>query len=538
MAGGSGVNSSAVRSPMGKGQGPSDRPDFQRDRADLQSLLTTVTATAPTGTFTMIMTSPLRSPAKQTHDTLPFPQSHHGTTVAAASPTLATSVVRQQAWGEPSSSSSLLFAATSPTRQQQTKGGSMDGAATVTSTTGIPHNDRVTTTITTDYTDYSHLSPSRAVTNNNNNTGTNSVLSPTRSPLVYPKTRATSTTLASAMVAAGPPKPVGTTLSSEAAAALRMADDYLSSSNKKYPLQQQQEEQLYRDESKGNDPSEIHTRRRRNTYNGTSYDEDYEHSHTASYHTKSTYSNAANPPLPRDRERDRQRLQQQQAEEMTKKQQQQQPPYQYQASVPNTSRRDIIDEDEPYANITGARIRDRDIYGHAPAVDKDKMEGGGAFAPVKKRQVTMPKSPKFSKMSWQRKAEAGGVDNNNINNGIAGQQQAKDKDTDYRDRDRDREKRKSFGAAVAPAPVATAIPTGAMRPTTSWKLGYGSGQEAVAAPTAKPRASSAGTAMMRQKEKERNERTTKYFDEDNDHDHHGDLDFVDEGLRQLRARRK
>ena len=528
-------SSGAVRSPTAKGQGPADRPDFQRDRADLQSLLTTVTATAPTGTFTMMMTSPLRSPANQTHDPLPFPQSHHATT-AAASPNLAASAVRQQAWGEqPSSSSSLLFAATSPTRQQQQppKGVSADGV----SATGIAHRDRVgSTAAATDYADYSNLSPSRAAASISGSTGANAVLSPTRSPLVYPKTRATSTTLASAMVAAGPAKPAGSTLSSEAAAALRMADDYLSSSNKRH---QQQHQSSYHEESKGSDPSDPHTRRRRNTYNGSGYDEDYEHS------DKAAYSDAANPPLPRDRERDLQRLQQQQqqqqqAEDTTKKQQQQSQ-YHYHASVPNTTRRDIVDEDEPYANPTGARIRDRDLYGHAPALDKDKAEGGGAFAPVKKRQITMPKSPKFSKMSWQRKAEAGGVDNNNNNNGIAGGQQVKDKDKDrdYRERDREREKRKSFGAAVAPAPAAAvAAPTGVMRPTTSWKMGYGGGPDAaVAAPTAKPRAASAGTAMMRQKEKERIERTAKYLDEDNDHDH-GELDFVEEGLRQLRARRK
>ena len=515
-----------ARSPTGKG--PSDRPDFQRDRADLQSLLTTVTATAPTGTFTMIMTSPLRSPAAQTHDPLPFPQSHH-VAAAAASPSMAAaSAVRQQAWGEQPSSSM------SPTRQQQQqpKGGIVEEAAA-----GIAHRDRVGSAATTDFTDYSSLSPSRTVASRG--TGANPVLSPTRSPLVYPKTRATSTTLASAIVAAGPAKVAGSTLSSEAAAALRMADDYLSSSSKR----DQQQQASSHEDSKDTDSSDLHTRRRRNTYSGSGHIDDYEHGHAASHVT--AYSNAANPPLPRDRDRDLQRLQQQQqqqqqqAEEITKKQHQQQS--YYHASVPNTARRDIIDEDEPYANATNARIRDRDVYGHAPAaLDKDKAEGGGVFAPVKKRQVTMPKSPKFSKMSWQRKAEAGGVDNNNNNNGIAGGQakdKDRDRDRDNRERDREREKRKSFGAAVAPAPTAAAaaaVPTGAMRPTSSWKMGYGGGPEAVA-PTAKPRASSAGTAMMRQKEKERNERTAKYLDEDNDN---SEMDFVEEGLRQLRARRK
>ena len=135
-------------------------------------------------------------------------------------------------------------------------------------------------------------------------------------------------------------------------------------------------------------------------------------------------------------------------------------------------------------------------------------------------QVTQPKSPKFSKMSWERRAE-GGADRD------AAADRERDRLRERQERERQEKERQEKERArkhlvAAAAAAAPPVQSSLLRPTASWKAGYG--QQPEVAP-AKPRAASAGAAALRQ-------RQSKHADADVDDD------AIEDGLRMLRARRK
>ena len=133
----------------------------------------------------------------------------------------------------------------------------------------------------------------------------------------------------------------------------------------------------------------------------------------------------------------------------------------------------------------------------------------------KPRQVTQPKSPKFSKMSWERRAE-GGADRD----GAADRERDRLRERQERERqEKERQEKERARKHLAAAPP---VQSSLLRPTASWKAGYG--QQPEVAP-AKPRAASAGAAALRQ-------RQSKHADADVDDD------AIEDGLRMLRARRK
>ena len=183
--------------------------------------------------------------------------------------------------------------------------------------------------------------------------------------------------------------------------------------------------------------------------------------------------------------------------------------------VPATARDRVGDDDH---RLAAAARRDSGAYGAAAAAAA--AAAAEATEPAKKlRQVTQPKSPKFSKMSWERRAEAGAGADRDAERERERQQRERERERD-RERERERqEKDRERAKKILAAPVQSSL----LRPTASWKAGYGQQQQEVA--PAKPRAASAGVAALRQ-------RQSKHTDADFDDD------AIEDGLRMLRVRRK